>query len=192
MKITYTQNPLNSVVQLSDIEVDYLRAKIASDELIDRLFDIHYCLTYKNLAIDKAIEHTKNLSDPSYYVDDTDGKSPLNERVDFLLEEYIISLKEPHCGDCICAPCTCTKCMAEHYLSIDTIPKLGKHEAHFIKAAFDSVEENNILGALDYLKSYEPYAKWNGWEAHAERWKEESTRAYEWLHAYKKAHFSDS
>jgi hypothetical protein len=96
-----------------------------------------------------------------------------------------------HCGDCTCVPMSCSKCIAEEWLGINTIKGAGKHGLYKIDAAFGprGEQHTDIGGALANLEAYEPKADWKGWEAHAERWKAEAERALEWLRAYRDEHF---
>lgn len=192
MKITYTPNPLNTIVELDLHEVEALRMKIKIDELEELLYDAHFHLkpgTYYDLA--KA---TSSL-DPNYWCQD--GQSKLDERVEELLTHYVEELVRPHCGDCICFACSCSKCHAETLLKINTIPGLGKYSASRIETAFK--DNRTIDQAIEHLRTYNPVRpKGSGWDkfppeyfdSHVPRWLSEAKAAYKWLSAYNLQHFS--
>lgn len=185
MNIIYNENPLKTVIELSESDKTELWYKIKVEQMDYRLFSVHYNLDESRLDLDKAREE----ADPSYYLNETDdGKTPLDVRVDDLHEYYIEALLSDHVGDCTCVACSCDKCHAEDLIGINTMDGLGKHEAHYIQITFQ--ECKNIHEVLGALKNYEPHASWKGWEPNAERWKSEATGAYEWLYTYVHEHFS--
>ena len=98
---------------------------------------------------------------------------------------------DAHCGDCTCVPMTCTKCMAEEWLGINTIKGCGKHGLYKIDGAFrrNGGAAVSIEEAIENLRNYDPKADWAGWEVHAPRWMAEAKRALGWLIAYRDAHF---
>lgn len=178
MKIIFNQNPLKSIVELTQFEKKELWYKVMVERVTELLFSVNFHLSDHYFDLERA----KHLSNPDYYISD-EGKSELEKSVDQLAEGYIDELSKQHCGDCICVACSCMKCHAEGLLGINTIKGLGKHEANHIVKAFN--DGRGIDQALIYLKNYNPSADWDGWEKHAERWKKESERAYKWLTNYK-------
>lgn len=192
MKIIYTPNPLRTVVQLDAHEKKEFWYKIKIEEMGHLLFDAHFYLT-ENKYIDRAKEDV----DPKYYMEEKRGeKTKLDDRVDELFKYFIADLEHnPHCGDCTCVAMSCSKCQAESLLGIDTIAGLGKHEGSKIAGtfaignSFEAKDERSLNDVIQILANYEPKANWEGWEAHAERWKEEGKRAYQWLIAYRDKHF---
>jgi hypothetical protein len=185
MKITYKENPLDTVVELDEHEKKELWYKIKIDEMEDRLFMAHYYYNKEGGADD-----VQYYLDPEYYC--TDEKSPLDKRCDQMLEWFIEELKGYHNGDCTCVPASCIKCHAERKLGIDTIEGLGKHSAHKIDHAFR--EHGTIDAVLESLKEFNPKISdvWKnnreGWEEHLPRWKQEAKHAYDWLLKYKEEH----
>jgi|ERR1017187_6059995 hypothetical protein len=178
MKITYQPNPLNTIVELDEYDIEILRLKLIIEDLDERIYGANFRLepgerfnpeeAIKELDVDslEEIDVSKNLQ--------------------WMIEE----LKSSHCGDCTCVPCSCLKCHAEHLLGIDTIPKLGKHSAHKIEGAFGN--NRNIDEAIEYLVNYKPIRDeaWlkfppEDFEKHIPRWTEEAKRAAEWLKDYK-------
>jgi len=197
VKITYTPNPLNTIVELDEHEKKEFWYKLKIDELTDLLFGVHYEMSCKKDE-PPNLTRIKQEAESSYYLGDDDSvPAPIDQRCDELLEHYLGELQSNHTGDCTCFPASCSKCHAERNLGIDTIKGLGKHSAHKIQSAFsykegDVWKERTLDEALEYLKNYDPkptpgsgWEKTGGFEAHVPRWKEEARIAYEWLLDYK-------
>jgi hypothetical protein len=187
MNIIYHENPLNTVIHLDECEKQILWYKTKVEQMEYRLFSVHYNLAESRLNLKEA----RREADSSYYLDeDVNGNTPLDDRVDELVAWYIEALASSHVGDCTCVACSCEKCHAEELMGINTIPGLGKHEAHYIDIMFQ--EHNTIHEVLGALKNYEPPpssgAKWE--LTTINRWKGEATGAYEWLYKYIHEHFS--
>lgn len=188
MKFTYTPNPLNIIVELTDHEREILWYKVKVEELEESLSSAYFHLRdgkYFNL------ETARKDLDLEYFLnEDENGISGIDKRVNMLVNDYYIpELRCEHAGDCTCFPCSCTKCHVESLLGIDTTPGLGKHMARKIRGAFvykdcDTWKERTMDEALELLNNYNPKADWEGWEAYAPRWKEEAKTAYEWLVNY--------
>ena len=212
MKITYTPNPLNTIIELDEQEVELFRLKIKIEQYEDMIFSAHYALTSrlkdmgsrKAITVEKAMEEATKELDPAYWCDDAESK--LDKQVQELLEHYLEELKGSHIGDCTCFAMSCSKCHAESKLGIDTIKGLGKHPGHRIQSAFsykdgDIWKERTLDEALAILNEYDPkltdkdadptWAKVGGFEAHIPRWKAEAKQAYEWLLTYQKEHFPE-
>lgn len=191
MKITWNENPLMTTIELDEHEKTELWYKTKVEQMEWLLHGAHFHLTEDKPYFD--LERAKQECDPEYYIADRGEKSKLDERVDMIVKEYIEALKGPHVGDCTCVACSCDKCHAEDLLGINTIPGLGKHEAVKIHSAFGEYmrpwkRKRNIDQVIEYLENYEPKADWDGWEAHAGRWKAEAKDACEWLKNYKIEH----
>ena len=198
MKIVYNKNPLHTQVFLDEHEKKEFWLKIKIEELEHQLFGAHFHLTEKDFC---DIERAKQESDPKYYWAD-DGEKPLiDKRVDTLYNCFIENLEHnPHGGDCTCVACSCSKCQAESLLKIDTMPGLGKHEAHKIQGAFIlngetkwGSPQRSIEEAIETLSHYkcEGPPPWEGAEAHYPRWEAETERAHKWLINYRDLHFSN-
>lgn len=207
MKITYTPNPLETIVELDETEIEMLRLKIKIEQYEERMFSAHWNLTrtpeyLAGLPRMKTVEEARAEAlkdlDPSYWCDGEPTK--LDARVDELLQHYLEELKGMHIGDCTCVPCSCSKCHAESVLGIDTLkPFPGKHELHHIQSVFSrwnpETKEHNkpevsLDEALEKLRTYKPAGTWDGWEAHIDRWTQEAKRAYEYLLNYRNTHFA--
>lgn len=132
MKITYTPNPLNTIIELDEHEQKELWYKIKVNEMEEMLSMAEYYVTEKYLNLEDARQEL----DSSYYLADTNKKSKLDERCDTLLEHFLQELKSNHIGDCTCIACSCSKCHAESILGIDTIPGLSKYTGNSIRNAF--------------------------------------------------------
>lgn len=111
-----------------------------------------------------------------------------------LLKEYVKSLTDIHYGDCCCVPMTCSKCMAEYALGIDTLVGLGKHEAYYIFCEFGSfVDEHyqdtktidQVIDSLSKEKDYSDVID-PRLVPHIPRWKQQRKNAHDWLVRYKK------
>jgi len=192
MKITYTPNPLNTIVELDDHELEVFRLKLKLKEYEDLLFSAHFHLQEDESWFD--INRARKELDPVYWC--TDDKSKLEERVDELLEHYVEELAGSHIGDCTCFAASCSKCNAESILGIDTIKGLGKHPGHKIQSVFnykdgDIWKERTMDEALELLRVYDPkptgpgWEKVGGYEQYVPRWTQEAKHAYEWLLDYK-------
>lgn len=181
MNITYTPNPLNTVITLDEADKKELWYKIKIEQIEEIMLDARMAL-----EDDKHSEALDAL-DPDRYEENID------KRCDRLYQYYLESLAEPHSGDCTCVAASCIKCHAEAMLGINTIEGLEKHSA----AHMNSVSALGIDAALEHLKNYEPElptdpASLATWAAvggfHVERWKQEARLAYDWLLKYKAAH----
>lgn len=184
MKIEYARNPLASTVKLDERERVLFWHKVKLQELEDALFSMKWYLT------------EGNNFDPAKALQSYPGDVLTDEWVDGLVEHYLNELQGQHCGDCISVASSCSKCHAEEILGIDTIGPLGKHPSHYLASAFMYRDDNQWKHrspeeALEWLRTYEPHAKWEGWEAYADKWKEEANKAYEYLLAYNKQHFGE-
>lgn len=92
------------------------------------------------------------------------------------------ALLDVHAGDCTCVPASCLKCHAEGMLGISTIPGLGKYEGHAIQMAFGQLPAGATRAdAVHWLRTAPIVGTWDGWEAHASRWRRERVNAASWL-----------
>jgi len=207
MKITYTPNPLNTIVELEPHEVELFRLKLKLEIYEDKMFSAHYALAdrihergpLKAITLEEAVAQAVKELDTSKWC--TDDRSPVDERVDRLLEHYLEELKSNHVGDCVCVPMSCSKCHAERLLGIDTLaPFPGKHSMYHIAAAFSrynqetkehDLPEVSLDEAIEKLRNFKPNATWSGWEAHADRWTRENAVALEYLLNYRNIHFPE-
>ena len=210
MKITYTPNPLRTIVELDAQEVEILRLKIKLGEYEDMIFGAHFALndrlqdmgSLKAYTVEQAMAEAKKELDPAYWCDDDNR---LDKRVDELLQHFLEELQGSHLGDCTCFAMSCSKCHAEDKLGISTTKGLGKHAGHRIQSAFsykegDVWKERTLDEALELIRTFDPkpadagndpaWAKVGGFEAHIPRWKAEAKVAYDWLLAYRNEHFA--
>lgn len=207
MKIIYNENPLRTVVELDEHDRQILWLKVKVKELEDKLFSVHYSLDKEWMNGEHfSVERARKEADPDYYLQEEDEKTPLDKRVDQLVEHYIQELVGSHCGDCTCVAMSCSKCHAEKIIGVDTLkPYPGKHELAYIDRAFEYkvngvTKQRTLRAALDYLRDYSPSTeKPDSWKMSQEyynecvtRWKGESARAYEYLKNYAKEHFNIS
>jgi hypothetical protein len=178
MKIIYNQNPLKTVIELTEEEKKAFWLKIKIEELIEIIATIEFHLNENNL------EEAKKSSDLKYLLDQEDG---IDKLVNVMYERYLSALQDVHIGDCTYVACSCMKCHAEHILNISTIKDLPGSYAYHIENAF--IKNNNIDDAIEYLKNYQPIIK-EGWEEYEERWELQAKNALKWLLEYKNKHFS--
>jgi len=193
MQIIYKENPLETVIELSAHEKEILWYKVKCDELLlEHIMSAELRLRegeYFNL------KEAREYLDSKYFFDKNGMESMdsgINKRATELQKHYIDQLRASHIGDCTCQPCSCSKCAAEEYLGIDTIFNLGKHPGHYIEVAFSRDKKRNIHEAIEWLRDYKAHADWEGWEAHAERWKQEASDAHDWLVKYRDEHIIQS
>jgi hypothetical protein len=155
MKITYTPNPLNTIVELDDHEKQILWYKVKIIEMENAITNAYFHLRdgqHFNL------EEAKKDVNLEYFIGEDDEISEIDKHVTILVEYYIQDLQYNHDGNCTCFACSCLKCHAESLLGIDTIPGLGKHMARKIRNAFvykdgDTFKERTMEEAIEILKN---------------------------------------
>jgi hypothetical protein len=179
MKITYTPNPLSTIIELDEHEKEILRLKIKVNELEEHLGSASILLDPKNaswaLKASARYPNGRTMEDVVngmlgkeldlnlsyiYSTDEYEGKG-LDERVEMLLEHYLGELQSSHSGDCTCFPASCSKCHAEEMLGINTIEGLSKHRAHKIERAFsykdgDTWKQRSLDEVLAQFRCYDP------------------------------------
>jgi len=180
-KISWNENPLSSVTELTEAGKQYLKLKVIISEFEEWGGYVHYTLIKEDLTLEKAKEVSR-------FID----SELIDKRVDTNLPFHLDALTSSHCGDCTCVPASCPKCHVESLLGIRTTKGLSKHQATKIADAFKSQGDAVTLDqAIVRLENYNPKATWEGWEAHAPRWEREAKEALLWLTAYKEKHFPD-
>lgn len=213
MKITYTPNPLNTIIELDEHEQEVFKLKLRIHELEEDLGSAAVYLDPKNASwvmgptprrpqghttetlIEEVLDHYLD-TEYMYGEGKYEGKG-LDARVNELFEHFMSELKSNHVGDCTCFAMSCSKCHAESLLGLNTIKGLGKHEGHKIQSAFSYREgevwkERSLAEAMAYLR--ESNLKWQtstDTSPHAPRWKAEAGRALAWMEAYVAEHFPD-
>lgn len=118
-----------SIIELDEIEKKLFKATIKIDALEDLILEANLNLSESDIA-----SATKAVDIDYIY----DGK--LDTRVSEVYEHYLGELKRSHAGDCTCFPISCSKCQAEHFLGIDTIPQMSKHVGYVIYEVFNGRE----------------------------------------------------
>lgn len=199
MRIVWAENPLNTRVELDELDMRLLKEKLKSERLEDCLVSACFDLSSDALSRNKDKTAEERIAmvtlDINYLLDEAKrGDKTFSEQLDESVASYVQGLLDAHCGDCTCVACSCSKCHAENLLGVDTIKELGKHPATKINAAFK--EGGDIDGAIRWLSTYQPThdpkSRWarEEWAVHVPRWVEEGKRAHAWLVAYKDEHFS--
>lgn len=184
MEIQWMPNPLATRVILDERDRAILRQAIKIELLETRIYEALFKLSPKHLKPGETPDILGALK-----ALDTDGmeREPMESAIDQRSEWMLESLHEEHLGDCVCQPCSCSKCHTESMLGIDTIEGLGKHAACYISGAFG--DGRTIDQAIDILDAYDPKpdGTWkDGWLA---KWKTDHQAAAEWLRAYRDKHF---
>lgn len=192
MKITYTPNPLETIVELDEHEREMFKLKLKLEQLEERIFGAQYHLGMNPYAPNQ-LDIEKAKRDLEYDEDKVEA------RINELLEHYIEELRSSHRGDCICVAMSCSKCHAESLLGIDTLaPFPGKHQMHHVASAFScwnpeteqhDKPEVSLDEAIQKLANFKPSATWAGWEVHTDRWAAEAKTAHEYLVNYRNTHF---
>lgn len=175
-RIIWNENPLKSVVELTDLGKHYLKLKVIIQEQKEWMGQGHYVLSKEDLTLEKA-KDTARILDQEF----------IERRVKDLMTWYLSELSSSHCGDCTCVPASCSKCEVEGLLGLSTTKGLSKYAGNAINREFQKY--SNIDDVIIALRDYVPHAEWDGWEKHARRWKVQSTEACEWLSAYKARYF---
>lgn len=207
MKIIWAMNPLKTVVELDDADKRYLRERIKTELLEDRITSASLTLDPKHqawlaerghgLTSEQVLDAARGHLDLAYLFDaerGPDGQT-FDEYLDLRLARYVAGLAEDHEGDCVCVPCSCMKCHAESLIGINTIAGLGKHSASKIGHAFrgGASIDQAVQRLVTYRPIWEPGRGWNSredFERHVPRWIEEGKRALEWLVAYRDEHWA--
>lgn len=175
MKIIYAANPLKSYFILDEKDKRILMQALTIEEYEDVVFTAQSHIEEKEY--DQAVQ--------CLYITNT-----LDELYDMALSE--LQDGEVHMGDCTCVPASCFKCHMESLMGVNSLEGLGKHQGHAVELAFAAVNptklqetEETLDQAIEYLNNYKPSAKWEGWEVHADRWKQRASSAHDWLVDYR-------
>ena len=189
MKITYTPNPLATIVELDEHEIEVLRLKIKLEQYEELMFGAYWDLTRdeKYLAglprpktVEQARQEAIEALDPKHWC--TDEPSKVDKRVEELLQHFLEELRGSHLGDCTAFPMSCSKCHAENLLGIDTLgPKSGKHVLHRIASTFSTWNPDTQQHDLPEVTLDEALAKLKA--------DPNGKDAYEYLLNYRKTHF---
>lgn len=187
MNILYQQNPLNTIIDLDESDIEKLRLNVHIRELEGIIHLARFYL--KDKSRNFSVKETQDRLDE---IDSIDGT------VDHTLKYLLESATEGHIGDCTCFPASCTKCMLEDFLGIDTLEysTLGKHGFSTINEVFYTLGDNTTCTqAIDYLKN-NPLTKdspnnWTDQEAWAKcvpRFNKEREQAVKYLENYRYKH----
>jgi hypothetical protein len=191
MKINWHQNPLRTTVDVDDRDKQMILLAIQNEEYVEIL-----------CSLDLWMKGEIKKDTPPTMEDIQKQISRWGEICNMGIDHedvqmYVSDLQHSHGGDCTCWPATCSKCLAESYLGIDTIKGLGKHEASKIMGAFGEKGDKTIDEALEILRTPYDYEKrhssWKNYAPeeyakHIPRWESEKKRAIEWLEKYKEEH----
>lgn len=176
MKIVWAENPLKSSVILNKQDESYLKTAIESDLLKWMIVGTEYWLKESDKYEPRVLI--------SFIENEIRDFNNIEDLVEERFTEYSKILQDgySHLGDCTYQACTCSKCLAEDLLNINTIEGLNPAQAYRIDCAFK--DANNIDQAILNLKNYNP--KGPGFEEYYyEIWKNEAAKAHDWLVSYK-------
>lgn len=185
MEVKYSQNPMHSLIILTDVEKEQFRNTILKDILEEELITIDIYIQgkiklpdgYESIE-DYAKKEVKRLSE--MFEDDE-----LDQEVEHQFEWMIEQLEQGyHVGDCTCVPASCGKCHAEYLLGFDTIKGLGKHEGAKLSGYFHSKPDATAKDCLEHLKNNPVVATEDWHHGHIERWNKERENVIEWLKEY--------
>jgi hypothetical protein len=90
-------------------------------------------------------ECLNNLLDELFTRDEADNKEPWERLLpfeDFKKTWGIEGLAEPHCGDCVCVSCPCTRCWAESYYDVPRTATWYKHDGGKLYSEWKQLKEN--------------------------------------------------
>lgn len=187
MIIKWAMNPLDTTFELTDADRERLKLAIQIEQLEECLSHIHWKLKDGDRF---DLEEARKWSQYEHWCEED---SWVGKRTELLFKHAIAELEHGiHCGDCTCVPASCSKCWAEELMGVNTIKDCGKHSLYKIDGAFGKTKGTSIHEAIENLRNYNPTANWEGWEAHAPRWKAEAAKALIWLEAYRDEHFPKS
>lgn len=184
MKITYTNNPLTSIIEVDEDDIKRIKQSLEVEELWGVVYRAQYHLeTIKNYNPVKAEAILE------------DAHREVYKEIDRCLPYYLESLSGRHGGDCTSFACSCEKCQTERMLGIDTIEGLSKGMGSAISGLFKFESDLSIHEAIsNYEETIKiPIEKKTGkdeWlNAHIPRWENDRTKTLEWLKKYRDAHF---
>lgn len=182
MKIIYAQNPLKSVVELDEKDMQILKLKITISELYEDVFNSYW----RENDISKIKDSLEDIINA-----DGNEESEQYKRVEYLTNLYVkeLSSGSEHSGDCTKIACSCLKCGAEDALGINTTE--GLNCLHYISNAF-SGDRKTLDEAIEYLMKPAVYDKEWHTPPNIERWEKERKVATESLIKYKEKHFNDN
>lgn len=152
MKMTKKPNPLSTVVELDEHEKQLLWYKLKLEWMDDTMFSAYFELTSRlkdepglpALSMAEAVSEAVKHLDPDYWCGD-EGKTPLDKRMDEMLQFNLDELQSTHSGDCTAFPASCGKCHAERLLGISTLPKASKGVNHSIYNAFTGFKDGAVI-----------------------------------------------
>lgn len=187
MKIHWNQNPFQTTIELDERDKHMILLAYQNERYSDLLCDLDMILIRKDDPLD--LDYVKGIVGNWGEICDLTVNSPEVQNV-------IEDLKYTHAGDCTCIPCTCTRCIAEDMLGINTIEGLGKHSAYRAQEAFGGDGKRTIDEAIESLTEPKEYVMRDAWknfsraefEKHIPRWEKEREAAAMWLKAYKERH----
>lgn len=125
MRLTYTENPLATKVELEENEKAMLYEKCRYNHLDEYVTRLHYKAHYGDGVKKEDLSFDEWLGDKA--------DAAIQQHYDVLLEELATGV---HVGDCTSCPCSCLKCYTEDMLSICTLPAGGKTMNYYIQQAF--------------------------------------------------------
>lgn len=189
MKIHWNQNPLKTTVELDNTDRKQILTYIQKEAYQDILCDL-------DLWIAGEIDVNNKLTLEKVQQRIQEWEEICNMSIDHdEVKQYEEYLQTSHVGDCTFFSMTCSKCLAEEALGIDTIQGLDKHSGYIFLHMFG--EDNTIDHVIEQLSREKAYEKkpesWKNfsdeeYEKHIPHWEAERKVALEWLKQYKEEH----
>lgn len=190
MKINWNQNPFFTTIEIDDRDKEMILKSIQAEAYEDMLCDLDLWIsgdikTDIPVTIEMVAEKVSGWGKICNLTVESEQ-----------IQGYIDELKYPHCGDCICVPCSCMRCHVEVMLGVNTIEGLGKHSARKVEGAFGKDGKRTIDEAITILETPQEHIKGASWknisqedfEKHIPRWEKEREAAADWLRDYKQKH----
>jgi hypothetical protein len=163
MKITWTENPLETRVELDEADKKLLFAKLKAEYLEDLIFSAHFELKSEKAVDELVADYTQEL-----------------------LSKHI---GDCTCVPCSCTKCRAESLLEID--TIRGLGKHSSYKIDSAFSGGVSIDEA-VRRLENYQPTYDPNSKWprSDWEQHVPRWIEEGKRARAWLVAYRDEHFT--
>lgn len=182
MRIRWAENPLASVVELTESEKRELRLKLEIEDLEERLMRASLHLEEKSQFF--SLEKARSELDGAFLEDEEKRRqASFQERAESMSQELRGGI---HAGDCTCVAMSCWKCYAESLAGADTLGEVGKHALHYVDMAFRAEGVETCEQAIAYLRANPPKSREPWMEAHIPRWEREQAEAIGYLERHAK------
>lgn len=161
VKISLTDDPMCAKVDLDEKAIRELTLLLALRHLSDLLFEVQYSLQEADVV--RAKKYMESFSEHSAH--ETIGGESFDFWRQFVSDEKVAEaisyLNEPHCGDCICVPCSCARCWMEDLVGLDTTGGLGKHAFRLVPSVLrngagkSADDDTDLTSAKRFVQEYQ-------------------------------------